>query len=534
MASTQEAEKAAEDKASAAKNTADSASQKAQAAKTVNDEAQAAKAEQEGNVNQAQNKVDQAQKAVDDLGLPKLAEDLENAKTANSSAQKNLTDAKSADQAAAENLEKANSDQAAKDQEKAEAQKAVDQVSSQVKKLTDADDKAKAASDAANKDLAAKKAAESKAEQEYQALPKVVANDTLKQATQAFAPFEKLHGKRQIDDSEYYKALDVWIDAMKAGEGLNTYHGLDSDKNIKVDLNNLTQEQQNELNAYVVQLINSAWKGLGTAELAGTVVGSVGANSAASEIAAGYRNDHWNSSVGHDNAVVNSIAQKYGLLSLADKNQQAIENLATKANTGWKSQADDQVTMYDAKGEIFEGIVSMLYADDGSNMGHAISLLGLDTLMFTKSGPDVTTYIGVSSNGSDIGSSLINGHIYYHLHQYHFIVVPTLADEDNVAYGTISDQSTWEKAKGIKTLPNPYDEAAVKEKLTKAQEATAAAQKTADEKAAALKTAAAKLAQGNQELASAESNLAAKQGAFTTANETLAAANQAKTESSGN
>lgn len=60
------------------------------------------------------------------------------------------------------------------------AQKAVDQVNGQVKELTDADNEAKAASDAANKDLAAKKAAESEAEQEYQALPKVVANDALK------------------------------------------------------------------------------------------------------------------------------------------------------------------------------------------------------------------------------------------------------------------------------------------------------------------------------------------------------------------
>ena len=45
--------------------------------------------------------------------------------------------------------------------------KAVDQVNGQVKELTDTDNEAKAASDAANKDLAAKKAAESEAEQEY-------------------------------------------------------------------------------------------------------------------------------------------------------------------------------------------------------------------------------------------------------------------------------------------------------------------------------------------------------------------------------
>ncbi|CAI98206.1 Hypothetical protein Ldb1405 [Lactobacillus delbrueckii subsp. bulgaricus ATCC 11842 = JCM 1002] len=62
--------------------------------------------------------------------------------------------------------------------------------------------------------------------------------------------------------------------------------------------------------------------------------------------------------------------------------------------------------------------------------------------------------------------------------------------------------------------------------MTKAQEATSAAQKTADEKADALKAADAKLARAKQELASAESNLSAKQAALTTANETLAAAKQ--------
>ena len=65
--------------------------------------------------------------------------------------------------------------------------------------------------------------------------------------------------------------------------------------------------------------------------------------------------------------------------------------------------------------------------------------------------------------------------------------------------------------------------------MTKAQEATSAAQKTADEKADALKAADAKLVQAKQELASAESNLSAKQAALTTANETLAAAKQEKT-----
>lgn len=54
----------------------------------------------------------------------------------------------------------------------------------------------------------------------------------------------------------------------------------------------------------------------------------------------------------------------------------------------------------------------------------------------------------------------------------------------------------------------------------KAQVATSAAQKTSDEKADALKAADAKLVQAKQELASAESNLSAKQAALTTANET--------------
>lgn len=392
LTSAQEVEKAAEDEASAAETTADSASQKSQAAKTANDEAQAAKAEQEGNVNQAQNKVDQAQKVVDDLGLPKLAEDLENAKTADSAAQKNLTDAKSADQAAAENLEKANSDQAAKDQEAAGAQKAVDQVNGQVKKLTDADNEAKAASGAANNDLAAKKATESEAEQEYQALPKVVANDTLKQATLAFANAKKQYNNEEIDEATYQQAIKTWADAMAAGMNLNTYYGLDSDKNVKVDLNNLTQDQQEELNAYLVQLLNSARTALGTANLAGNVVGSVGANAAASEIAVGYRNDHWNSFVNHhDNAAVNSVAKKYGLAVPENSSGQLIENLHTLATEKFADQ--DHINMYDAKKSVYDGVIGMLFDDykNGNKMGHAVSLLGLNVLNYDKTNSNLTT-----------------------------------------------------------------------------------------------------------------------------------------------
>lgn len=210
------------------------------------------------------------------------------------------------------------------------AQKAVDQVNGQVKELTDADNEAKAASDAANKDLAAKKAAESEAEQEYQALPKVVANDALKQATLAFANAQKQYNNKEIDEATYKQAINTWADAMAAGMNLNTYYGLDSDRNVNVDLNNLTQEQQEELNAYLVQLLNSARTVLGTADLAGNVVGSVGANAAASEIAVGYRNDRWNSFVNHhDNAAVNSVAKKYGLAVPENSSGQLIENLHT-------------------------------------------------------------------------------------------------------------------------------------------------------------------------------------------------------------
>lgn len=142
----------------------------------------------------------------------------------------------------------------------------------------------------------------------------------------------------------------------------------------------------------------------------------------------------------------------------------------------------DHINMYDAKKSVYKGVIGMLFDDykNGNKMGHAVSLLGLNVLNYDKTNMNLTTYIGVSSDGTDVAEG-------YHLQQYHFIVVPNLTDQvttttttdDNGTYtsvtilpGRISDASTWEKANGTTTLANPYDETAVKEKLTKAQEAT--------------------------------------------------------------
>ena len=131
----------------------------------------------------------------------------------------------------------------------------------------------------------------------------------------------------------------------------------------------MTQEQQEELNAYLVQLLNSARTVLGTADLAGNVVGSVGANAAASEIAVGYRNDRWNSFVNHhDNAAVNSVAKKYGLAVPENSSGQLIENLHTLLMGKFADQ--DHINMYDAKKSVYKGVIDMFFDDYKKGAGN--------------------------------------------------------------------------------------------------------------------------------------------------------------------
>ena len=62
-------------------------------------------------------------------------------------------------------------------------------------------------------------------------------SDALKQATLAFANAQKQYNNKEIDEATYKQSINTWADAMAAGMNLNTYYGLDSDKNVNVDLN---------------------------------------------------------------------------------------------------------------------------------------------------------------------------------------------------------------------------------------------------------------------------------------------------------
>ncbi|APP02893.1 hypothetical protein LI610_04675 [Lactobacillus delbrueckii subsp. indicus] len=59
----------------------------------------------------------------------------------------------------------------------------------------------------------------------------------MKQATLSFANAQKQYNNKEIDEATYKQSINTWADAMAAGMNLNTYYGLDSDKNVNVDLN---------------------------------------------------------------------------------------------------------------------------------------------------------------------------------------------------------------------------------------------------------------------------------------------------------
>lgn len=193
---------------------------------------------------------------------------------------------------------------------------------------------AKATYIGSEKKYLASKAVQENAKQAHDYVPKIVANNEIRVATQNYAKAirEYFADDTNTDSTKIDQAEKAWSKALVKGKDIpNEYVGLDQDQKVKIDLNNLTVDQQNQLTNYAVEVINSARSSFGMNQFSGGFVASKGAIAAASEIAKKYSEDKWDSNKnGHDNKVVNEVASEYGLMSIDNSEGQAIENLSTQ------------------------------------------------------------------------------------------------------------------------------------------------------------------------------------------------------------
>ena len=314
------------------------------------------------------NKVADAQKKVDALSSTTDVAPLEKEVVT-------LTNQVSADTQAVEtaqtNLDNAKKAQSNKDQAIKDAQTGVSQAEAKLSQATTALADAKA--DQSNKDKAVTSAKadleRAKAElaststtnarftvsQEYISLLKEYA----KSQSASVSNQLKALGKKEMEERGYLGDTE---------NNPNRFKVTGKDRNVKVDVANLTPEVEREINLFTADLINQIRKQFGTPRAIVTE-DSMGI---AKEVAKASKTEG-----NHDFDALDKVGKDYGVL-LAE-------------NLGF---SDTEVSnLAELKESIYENLIAIMFLDFEPNWGHALSLASLD-----NTEPDVVyqQYIGVS------------------------------------------------------------------------------------------------------------------------------------------
>ena len=241
----------------------------------------------------------------------------------------------------------------------------------------------------------------------------------------------------------------------------DTYFGDEADKNVAVDLNNLSPAVQEDLANFVATLLNDVRDQLGLTPYVGKVVVTKGMLDMSNAIAKNYVSDNWNvPDKSHDGKAIQKGAQQFGM-------KDARETLGFI-----KYKFTD---LYELKLFTRQAVLGQLMDDirDGNALGHTTTLLGLDIDCFDIDGPVVSeSFFGVSTSYVQ-GSSNV-----------HFHLIPNTRDDvvDTMKYaewnGDGKDHKEHEKmfdqAGGKQEINNPY--ATLQNNLNNAKAETSKAQ----------------------------------------------------------
>ena len=171
------------------------------------------------------------------------------------------------------------------------------------------------------------------------------------------------------------------------------YFGDEADKNVAVDLNNLSQAVQEDLANFVATLLNDVRNQLGLTPYVGKVVVTKGMLDMSNAIAKNYVSDNWNVfDKGHDIQAVQKGAQHFGM-KIADENLGSYTRKITN--------------LYDLKEIVKNSLLSQILNDFHYNtVGHTMSMLGLNYIDDKPS----ETFFGVSTSYVQ-GSSNVHFHL---------------------------------------------------------------------------------------------------------------------------
>lgn len=163
-------------------------------------------------------------------------------------------------------------------------------------------------------------------------------------------------------------ASDESIDQSRQ---INTFHPSTADINAKVNINNISTDQQRQLSQYAANLVNDLRHKLAnnypyTQDLTVTER----ALKAATDVAIGYNNDNWDFTKkgGHDVSVLDDVFAANSFSAYG-------ENIAGSLLTN--SYINGPVTMANVKESIYGAICAMMFDDASSDWGHAANFLGI-------------------------------------------------------------------------------------------------------------------------------------------------------------
>lgn len=342
---------------------------------------------------------------------------------------------------------------------------------------------------------------------------------------------------------------NAWVKAMITADAPlyknNTYKGVNSDHNIIVNLNNLTDTQKLEINKYALGLINDVNRQLGRPEF----VLSDGSMKVAQAVADQYTEDRWSGQQkGHDYAALNPNSkadQLYGIKSISENMSDDFAGLVSSGDTlspeggqyivdspdsAKYNLDDDHVTMYDLKGDIYNGIRAMLF--ENVEWGHATNFASIATANqdeFSRGGYNMgvaISRVSPDSNEYDIHYNIFTnddadlaGSKFSFGTKYEINNTAAITNAESKLTQATNELTAAKTAQ--KAAQDAFDAATAA--LTNAQNALSNAKQTADNKAAALTAATNAVNAAQTKLDQANAKLADAQAAQTSAERALAA-----------
>lgn len=273
-----------------------------------------------------------------------------------------------------------------------------------------------------------------------------------------------------FDSKSFYKLANypAWQHAMSTKQSLNWQDSNAADQTTILDLDHLTLDQVNILSEFAAAIMNEIRQELGISGTVGTAVATSGMSGVAQEVATLY-GERTDTTPHHYVYALKKAAFDHGLsrqdATTADKYTVLSNNLGESLLTSGSVNYTNHMTMAQAKENIAKAINDMLFNDSGSAMGHAMSMIGVYSILPDSQGR-TNDYVGasISFNNINFNFGTNKSPRIYPSHLIHFMQYTGWEIDQNNAPAERAKQANLTQA-----LNNGYESPAALTALSTAQ-----------------------------------------------------------------